>query len=548
MLRLLTGAVLAVLLSSCSCDPPAVSGDEDGGPTVSPDDAGADPVEDAGGDAVEDAGVDPEPDAGPPVLEGSVWLQRDDGILARLDLGSGQIEHPLGEVSVEGGVASDGEGLLLFSSHYADGFDWAGRIVRYVPSDGTFTPLNRTGGRPRTIATDGERVATAQAGGSTLREALLGEDVDLVELETFEFGSAVTYNDVAMVYSGEGGIGYVNNTILIADWHCGGLDALPAEGRFLCADAFGSEVFDIGTDGIKLVLDAVGGAEYISATYLGDAHFVAVRQDCSVVSTVPELEDTAPLCPSQFAQHDGALFFSQVNGGLVEVLGTSRFLRAGFALFGSGIAAAGGRLAIAGTNNGDIGVMGLDFSDPWRTRELEDPGSLALDDEGGVFFVDGDRLKRVVRGGEDSPTVHQQPGLVDVSRAGTRLLLALGAEGIGAIDLDDVALSFSAVATAPADRVSGCFTDGTIDDAPVDAVLFDEVTDVLSSLSGDEVTTLLEGVSDLGEVSGIGCVLGASVVATADGAVFARPFDDTGAFRLVATLDSPARFFAPDEE
>jgi hypothetical protein len=523
----------AVLGPACNCDPPAVAGGDAGDETP---DAGSAVGEDAGGIVGDDDAGGPEVDAGPFTLTGAAHLQLSNGVIATLDLASGQLSWPFGEFTVQGAVAGVGSDLYAWSPDAVAG---GGRIVRLDVTDFSSETLSALLARPEEIATDGTTLAISSGLGGTLRVGTLGANDSIDEADPFRVASAVTMDGAGLLISTEYDIRSHPGDSILAMRHCGGLGVF-ADGDLLCAAADGSGVdrIEVGVGSTGVSMSA--GEDFQSATVFSDDTFVAVRGACQGLVTNSSLVgNVSDFCPAQFAQAGGRVFFGEEDGGLLEVLeGGDLHMHFGFATEADGLAASAERFAFAGSVLDDVGLVNSDGTQPRRSAELEDIRALAMSADGKVHVATNTGVTElsVAGTGTEVLTVSNLEG---IGFAGDLLYLARGDDGLYRADLSAQTPTAELVMGVPSDALAGCGDH---------VVVLDDTAGLVYRVLGDSAPVVDADVSGLGNIETVGCAEEQLIVTTDDGGVYARPFDDTRPLRLVTTLPHPARHVAERDE
>lgn len=502
MKRMLLSVAVAFcgLTSSCSCDPPVVpnEGDGDG------DDGGVTSA-DGGGTGLEGR------------LRGLALLQRRDGILIEMNLTTGVLRYPFGEVSSRGGVTKLDDQLIVFTQTPVDVAD-DGRIASLDPDTlavelFTYSPIEAG-----EIATDGVTVGIAGGIGSSVHVAPYSFDALLATHPDYAVGSAVTFDDDGLAVATPNGIYRTATSALVGTRHCSGLMWEPESASFLCADAIGQGLFRIDLQGAETVVQALSGGRPLSVALLDDGSYVVTHDDCTVDSTVTLPEElSGPLCPRQVVELGDSLYFGAEPGGLVEITpdGDLR-LRLSGAIHGEGIATAGGRLALAGLLPEHVQVVDADGGDLWLTASYRNLTDVALEDDGTLWVSNQEGLYRVTRAGE-SDLVYAHGDITALARVGDELFFARGPDGVGKVKVSDGATAAAEdVTTTTVERLAACGDS---------VVMFDEDSDELLALDADgSERVLVPALSDVvGEVTGVGCADAQVLVADAEGRVWGLP-------------------------
>lgn len=556
-LRPLLALLVATAASACNCDPasPAGDGGVDGGTTAPADDDAGALEPDAGGDDAgqpdagdaggEDAGEqDAGEDAGPPPAP--VAVQSENGIVSLVDLESGDVSHPFGAASANGGVAANGEVLFTFSETFRD-VQGRGNVVSVDPDTLDVSPGPELTAAPETIAAAGQEVATSEGIGASIRAGSFELEGPLPEHPTTFVGSSVAFAAGELVVSTNDGLVLTETaTTIVTDpvRVCTGLDYDPDADAFLCADRDGIGVWSITRSGEATAVEGAGPADFFtSLTRVSGGGFIAPRRDCTVSTSASLPDDIESFCPQQFAEHDGRLFFvSRVGGGLYEIDGAGEVrLRLVAATTGKGLAFTQGRYAISGAEEGVVEVAMADGSEPWRSAlPFEANEGLVLDREGGlwvgassgVLFFDGDAAP---------VTIASASSVVDLARVGTALYAAVSDGTVHRLSLADGAAATLEDTTLPTPALLGGCARAL--------VFYDEDTDVIGTFVDDASASWLDDASsELGEITAVGCSGDFLLAGSGDGSVWRGSLDVPGAYEELAELSSPARRFASTED
>jgi hypothetical protein len=527
------------LLPGCFCDQPPASGSG-----INDDENGGGP-EGTGGDG----GVPGGSDGGDIAPLGAVWVHGQDGIFAQVDLETGQTTYPLGRHLIQGGLAHfDG---TLYA--YAGMLPPVGlRLIAFDTATFAATELGPVSGGIKSLHTDGTHYVAARGESETLTLGLL--DPDDVEEDMGAGGDAVLVDD-GVIFDDVGPAALVSRTVddattsTLLDVRCAGLFWDPVLEILYCAEMDGSAQQDVAgevlaferqMDGsfVRSVIASPGNDDFFarknaSITVFDDGSFVMPRTDCSFVTDsalVPDPDDVFGtlygICPTQWVQDGGRLFFAERWGGIVEVVDGAFFQRTLPSDDPAGIASGAGLLVVAAHVRTRIfQVQGEDFEILASLEEPTDPVAVHVDTQGAVHMAHADGLDVLTAPTFAPVPVQDVPGdLVDLAAVDRVGYAAAESDGLFKYDLA-VGMTGSQLSAERADRVAAC-EDGVF------VVDFSE--DAIFSMDAEGTRTLWEAAP--ADLVSLACVAGQMVIARDDGSVQSRPLDQSADWQTVTTL------------
>jgi hypothetical protein len=516
---------------ACGCDPPAV-GSPDGGAELRDTTT---PLDD-GGVGVGDG------DGGGFTLTGEVWLQDEDGMLARATLDDGSVSYPLGEASALGAVGAVGD-EVLFNSPSGREDNFQGRASLYDPATGDVQMHGLLNTRPLDLESDGTQVGASFSVAGTVFQLGALTDNEIPDESTLSGVSALVYDDTGLIVSAQASdfTKRYDGTPL-SGRQCGGLAVRPSDGEVLCADVEGSAIVVVDAPGMETVVDATGGARYLSLYLFADDTWAAPREDCTVHTSHAWLPTAPSVCVASFVEVGGVIYAGLMDGGLVTMAqdGTTTVVMSG-AAFPDGIDHDGERLLVMGEFAVENGlVMDDDFTAPHAVTGVRGVTGGALGDDGEVWIADSRGLYYAAPGEDAAERVAQLPGLSDLQRVG-RWIYVVSDGALKRVSLD------GAPTDAPEDVTAA--VDGRIGRCGDELLVYDGDDDEIRRVSATDGTETLEAVgfeATFGEPTALTCVADQLIVASGT-AVYGRPLGDERAFKLAFELARDVRQLTPVE-
>jgi len=519
-MRRLLPCLLVFAGFGCNCDPPGVGTDAgagDGG-------VGADG---GGGVGLGDGGT------GDFQLSGELWWQRDDGMVAHMDMATGTVTRPFGDTSAVGAITELNDQVLFFTPTEGEGNNF-GRLATWDAATGAHDKRALYRYVPYQIETDGVSALMVddQIDG-LVRVSGLTYAESAVVVNNSAGGTSVAFDSTSGVVSGSAGTARLDGTALFGA-HCGGLARNAADDGWLCAYVDGSTIEELPDSGGVTELDSTSGDRFLSVTHI-DGSYVGVRSSCSVQTPLTRFDDVAELCPVNLVEVDGRVFAGLREGGVVEVATDGALtVRLTGAIVAGGLGAANGSIVVGGSFVDDVALlMTSDGVAPRQVRGFEGSLALVLTDDGDVFALteEGVAFEPATDDGVLEHIV-EQFDLDHLVAAGADLFFASadGVQRFAAASAPNV--TPTSVRTLPVTLLGAC---GDV------AVFYDDTDDEVLTLAADgtETVELSDVTATVGSPVAVGCVNGQLVIANDDDELWARPLGDTRAIRHFGDSTGP---------